>query len=229
MTPILQAEATECGLAALAIICRHKGAKFTLSELRARFPPSSRGQSLAEIMDVGIALGFAPRAVRCELSELTELSLPVILHWEFNHFVVLTKVTSSKVVLEDPASGRRVLSMDEASRGFTGVALELAETVRFKKRRARPPISASSLITWTKPVIAGLLQALLLSLVLQAHVLASPFYMQMAIDEAALKGDIPLLNVLALGFGLFAVFNVVAMLLRGVASQRVVALLGWAA
>ncbi len=178
-------------------------------------------------MDIAVALGFAPRAVRCELSDFAQLSLPVILHWEFNHFVVLTKITSSGAVIKDPASGRRVLSMDEVSRGFTGVALELAETVRFKKRKARPPISASSLIAWTKPVVAGLLQALLLSLVLQAHVLASPFYIQMAIDEAALKGDIPLLNVLALGFGLFAAFNVVAMLLRGIASQRVVALLGW--
>lgn len=223
----MQAEASECGLAALAIVCQQKGAKFTLSELRTRFPPPSRGQSLAELMKVATELGFATRAVRCELRELAELPLPAILHWDLAHFVVLTKVMPNKIVIDDPACGRRVLRMSEASHSFTGVALELTETEGFKKRRTRPSLSAAALIVWTKPVIAGLLQALILSLILQAYVLASPFYIQMAIDEAALKGDMPLLNILAIGFGLFALFNVIAMLLRGIASQRVVALLGW--
>jgi ATP-binding cassette subfamily B protein RaxB len=178
-------------------------------------------------MEVASTLGFAPRAVRCEVSELSDLTLPAILHWDLNHFVVLSRVGSTHLVIDDPASGRTKVPIVEASRRFTGVALELEETREFKKRRMRPLLSATALITWTRPVVMGLLQALLLSLVLQAYVLAAPFYMQMAIDEAALKGDLALLNVLAMGFGLFALFNVCALLLRGFATQRVVALLGW--
>lgn len=227
MKSIIQAEATECGLAALAIVSAIRGARYTLAELRARFPPPSRGQTLSQVMDVAAALGLKARAVRCDLVELEHLTLPAILHWDLNHFVVLTQIKSRGLVIEDPAVGRTFVKMDEASQHFSGVALELTTTEKFAKRRSRPPLSAAALITWTRPVVIGLVQALLLSVVMQIYVLAAPFYMQLAIDEAALKGDLSLLNVLAIGFGLFAVFNVIASLLRGIASQRVTALLGW--
>ena len=73
----------------------------------------------------------------------------------------------------------------------------------------------------------SLVQILLLSLLLQAYVVASPFYMQIAIDQAALKGDHQLLLSLALGFGLFAAFNVGATVLRGMVSLQLTALLNW--
>ena len=76
-------------------------------------------------------------------------------------------------------------------------------------------------------MIGALVQTLVLSLVLQAYVVASPFYMQLVVDEAALKGDKSLLIALAVGFGLLAVFNAGAEALRGVALQQVGSLLGW--
>jgi ATP-binding cassette, subfamily B, bacterial CvaB/MchF/RaxB len=73
----------------------------------------------------------------------------------------------------------------------------------------------------------SLLQILLLSLLLQVYVVASPFYMQLAIDQAALKGDKDLLLALGLGFALFGLFNVSAEALRGIVTLRLSALLNW--
>ncbi len=62
--------------------------------------------------------------------------LPCILHWDLNHFVVLARVTKTHVVLHDPAQGIRAVTIEDASRHFTGVALELTPTSRLEKRQA---------------------------------------------------------------------------------------------
>lgn len=198
-----------------------------LHELRRKHPVSVRGLTLAEIADVAASMNMSARAVRCELDEISDLGLPSILHWGLNHFVVLHKARANRVVIDDPAVGRRTLTLDEVSRQFTGVALELSRTPAFSRRTQRSQLSLWSLFRWSPALLGGLAQTLVLSLLMQAYVLASPFYMQLAIDEAALKGDLGILGALAIGFGLFALFNVGAEVIRGVAVQRVSAMLGW--
>ncbi len=222
-----QTEVAECGLVCLAIASGLLGRELDMARLRHSHPGSPRGMSLKELIDIAGALDMNARAVRCELAELGDLSGPAILHWGLNHFVVLEKVRGDKVQIIDPALGVRHLKLEEVSRHFTGVAMELAAAPAFTARRARSPLKLTSLLNWTPDVVSGLLQTLLLSVVLQAYVVASPFYMQLAIDEAALKGDKDLLSILALGFGLFALFNAGAEALRGVALQRVSSLLNW--
>ncbi|WP_439471484.1 peptidase domain-containing ABC transporter [Brevundimonas sp.] len=224
---VLQTEASECGLACLVAAAGRHGHALTLAEARARYPVSSRGMTLAQIRDVGASLGLVGRAVECDIDELQRLTRPSILHWGFNHFVVLDRVSRRGVTVMDPAVGLIRLSMAEVSRRFTGMALELRAAPDFKRRKERSPLRLSSLFRVTPAFIGGIGQALALSLLMQVFVLASPLYMQTAIDQAALKGDIGLLGVLALGFGLFAVFNVVAEALRGLAFQKLTAILGW--
>lgn len=167
------------------------------------------------------------RPLRCDLEELRSLRVPSILHWGLDHFVVLIKVKRHSIIIQDPATGTRTLSFKEAGLRFTGVALELSPAPAFKKRRESSPLKLTSLFRATPTIVGGLGQVLILSLLLQAYVVASPFYMQLAIDEAALKGDSGLLTALAIGFGLFGLFNVGATALRGVALQKMSALLGW--
>jgi ATP-binding cassette, subfamily B, bacterial CvaB/MchF/RaxB len=224
---VRQSEAAECGLVCLAIASGLLGARLDMAHLRRAHPVSPRGLTLKEITDIGAALDMSGRAVRCELEELGDLACPSILHWGLNHFVVLERVSRSKAYIVDPARGPMVMELKEISRRFTGVALELSATPAFQRLRTRSPLKLMSLVHWTPAIGAGLVQGLLLSLVLQAYVVASPFYMQLAIDEAALKGDKDLLAALAIGFGLFAIFNAVAEALRGIVLQRVSALLGW--
>lgn len=224
---IRQSEAAECGLVCLGIASGLLGAQLEMAHLRRTHPVSPRGLTLMEIADIAGSLNMSSRAVRCELEELGELACPAILHWGLNHFVVLEGVSRGTARIIDPGSGPAKLPLREVSKRFTGVALELATTPAFKRHQARSPLKLASLMHWTPSVTSGLLQTLLLSLILQAYIVASPFYVQLAVDEAALKGDKDLLIALAVGFGLFAVFNAGAEALRGVALQRVSALLSW--
>lgn len=224
---IRQSEAAECGLACLAIASGMLGAKTDLATLRRKHPISGRGTTLQDLMNIASAIGLTSRPLKCDMDEFEQLQIPSILHWRMNHFVVLQKVGRSHIVVQDPALGVRRVSLDDAGRDYTGVALEIAPSPSFSRRTERSKLRLSSLIRWTPATLGGLLQVFLLSVLLQAYVVASPLYMQMAIDEAALKGDRQLLMSLALGFALFGLFNVGATALRAVALQRMSALLGW--
>lgn len=223
----LQTENAECGLVCLAYASAKLGAPPDMGEMRRKFLVSNRGTDLKQMVEIAAAMDMASRAVRCELEELSQLKLPAILHWNLKHFVVLEKVTSKHVVVHDPAVGKVKFTHAEASRRFTGVALEISQAPAFKPRNPPPMISIWSWIRFTPDLGNGLAQTLLLSVMLQAYVLASPFFMQLAIDQAALKGDGELMTVLALGFGLFGLFNVGAGLLRSLATQQLSAFLSW--
>ena len=222
-----QTEAAECGLVCLAIAAEMLGSQLDLADLRRRHPVSPRGLHFQDIANIAGSLNMVSRSVHCELDELSQLGCPAILHWGLNHFVVLASVGRDKVVIHDPARGRRVESMESVSKRFTGVAMELTASPAFQRRNERSKLRLSSLFRWTPNLTGGLGQAVLLSLLLQVYVVASPFYMQLAVDEGALKGDKELLVTLAIGFGMFAIFNAGADVLRGLALQRVSALLGW--
>lgn len=223
----MQSEAAECGLACLAAAAQMAGSQIDLPWLRQRFPGSLRGMSLRQLGEVAHGIGMTTRAVRCEPGELAELRLPAILHWGLQHYVVLEKVHRRGVRIFDPARGHLTVPMRELGLCFTGVALELAASPRFQRQAERPPFNPLSLIHWSRDVKSGLMQALLLSLVLQAYLVASPLYIQGAVDSGALRGDRELLAAMAIGFLLFALFNAGASAMRAVVLQRLGAVLSW--
>jgi ATP-binding cassette subfamily B protein RaxB len=204
---VRQAEAAECGLACLAMICSYHGHQIDLNTLRRRYPVSMNGVTLRGLMQVANHLKLLGRPLRFEMEHIRELQLPAILHWDMSHFVVLKSVRRRELVVHDPATGVKTYRFSEASGHVTGVALELAPTEEFlqKDERARLPIS----VFWGH--LAGskhaLLQIFLLSVVLQLLVLAAPFYAQLTMDEVIARGDVDLLLVLALGFGLLMVIK----------------------
>ncbi|HIB8312516.1 TPA: cysteine peptidase family C39 domain-containing protein, partial [Serratia marcescens] len=119
-----QTESSECGLACLAMICGYYGKNIDLIALRRQFNLSTRGATLVGLTGIADQLGLSTRPLSLDLDELNALKLPCILHWEFNHFVVLVSVKGHRAVLHDPARGRRAISLTELSHSFTGVALE---------------------------------------------------------------------------------------------------------
>jgi ATP-binding cassette subfamily B protein RaxB len=211
---IRQAEAAECGLAALAMIANFWGHDFDLSSLRRRFPVSSRGVGLRTLMETADALGLSPRPLKVRLDGLAAIQLPAILHWDMDHFVVLERVSRGKAYIVDPAQDGRWHDQESLSRHFTGVALELRPSRDFKPEAERRPLRLGQLWSGAVGLRRSIGQAAILSLVLQAHVLASPYLLQLAVDEALPALDVSLMTVLAIGFGLFAVVNAVAALLR---------------
>lgn len=198
---IHQNEIAECGLASLAMVAAYHGHRLDMNGLRQRFALSLKGATLDDLMRVADVLGFSTRALRAEMEHLPELAAPCILHWDLNHFVVLREVKGDKIHIHDPARGHRVLSEKEVSKHFSGVVLEITPAADFAPKEIRLGARLSDL--WSK--LTGwkrsLAQTLLLSLMLQVFVLASPFYLQLAIDEAVSRYDLQLLLVLALGFG----------------------------
>ena len=112
---ILQTEAAECGLACLAMIVGYHGHRIDLATLRARHAISLRGSTLADLMQLAGQLKLNARPLQLDLKNLPELKLPCLLHWNFDHFVVLTKVSGNRVSLLDPATGERELPMAEFS------------------------------------------------------------------------------------------------------------------
>jgi len=197
------------------MIANHHGHRTDLPEFRRRFSVSLKGASLNRLMGIAQQLGFQTRALRLDLEHLGRLQTPCILHWNLDHFVVLAKVGRRSVTVLDPAFGERKLGLDEVSRHFTGVALELTPGAEFQKQPAPPAIRLSQLTGPVRGLWRALAQILLLSVALQVFVLLAPFYMQWVVDQVLVSADRDLLTVLGLGFGLAVLLQVAIGLLRG--------------
>jgi ATP-binding cassette subfamily B protein RaxB len=212
---VLASEAAECGLACITMIARYHGHDVDLNGLRQRFALSLSGMSLRSLMGLADQLELSSRPLRVELSALSKVKMPAILHWDLNHYVVLRSITSKAVVIHDPAVGVRTLPIADVSKHFTGVVLELTPAASFRAVHARAPIHLSSLWSQLTGFWSAFLQVIVLSAVLQIAAFAAPFQIQLVIDEAVFHADQDLLTVLALAFGGLVVIQALVEALRG--------------
>jgi ATP-binding cassette, subfamily B, bacterial CvaB/MchF/RaxB len=211
---VRQTEVAECGLAALTMIANFHGLDIDLGTMRRTLASSLRGASLKTLIVLADRIGFTSRAVKLPLEQLANLQVPCLLHWDMNHYVVLERVKGEKALIHNPEGRSTWMRMAEVSRHFTGVALELRPRDDFRIDRQRERLKLSQLWQRITGIRRALLQVMVLTLVLQAFVVASPYYMQLAIDQALPALDNDMLAVLALGFGLFTIINAGASLLR---------------
>ena len=212
---MLQTEAAECGLACLAMVAGYHGAVTDLQSLRREHAVSLRGSTLKSLIDVADTMRLAARPLRVELSALTQLRLPAIVHYDFNHFVVLTAVRRDRVELNDPARGARTLSLDEFSKHFTGVALELTPTPAFVRERRVERFSIVAVFAQARGLRAALARLVALALAVEVFALAMPWLTQLTVDEVLVSSDRDLMTVLALGFALLVLIQTAIGALRG--------------
>ncbi|WED44428.1 NHLP family bacteriocin export ABC transporter peptidase/permease/ATPase subunit [Legionella cardiaca] len=142
---ILQIEAVECGSVALAIVLAYYGRWIPLDILRTDCGVSRDGSRADNIFRAAEKHGLEASAYSVEPDEVHEFHLPAIIHWEFNHFVVLEGVSRRHVYINDPAYGKRILSWDEFDEAFTGILLELIPGPDFVKAGHKPKILPSLL------------------------------------------------------------------------------------
>nr|WP_269844010.1 peptidase domain-containing ABC transporter [Colwellia chukchiensis] len=218
MPLVLQSEIAECGLASMAMVASFHGHQLDMPAMRKRFSANLKGMNLQQLIELGDNLGLASRALQCPIDEVHKLATPCILHWDLNHFVVLTKVSgkgkASKYSINDPAIGKRTLSLEEFSQHFTGICLELTPTSKFEVKEERAQMKFTQLWSSMSGLKAGLFKLIALSLVLQLFALMTPYYMQWVVDEVLISFDKPLLMVLAIGFALIAIISVVTNAVR---------------
>lgn len=207
MPIVLQTEATECGLACLAMIASHYRHNTDLITLRNKFSISSKGATLAELIKVASHLKMQARPLKLDLDHLNKLRLPCILHWDFNHFVVLSSFGPNAIVIHDPARGVRTVTMAELSKSFTGVALEAWPGSNFEQMAPRRPFQIRSLIGRVTGVVGSCMQVLILALALEVVGLIAPFYLQWVIDNVIVTMDKDLLTTLAIGFGMLVLMQ----------------------
>ncbi|MCC5872891.1 MAG: peptidase domain-containing ABC transporter [Gammaproteobacteria bacterium] len=212
---IMQSEQSECALACLAMVAGHHGRSMALPELRARAGLAGQGAGLRDLMQIAEALGMHARPLRLEPVELRQVRLPAILHWDFDHFVVAVRAGWRGLTIHDPARGRRFFPWAELGNHVTGVALELIPGPDFKPGGKVARMRLADFWSHSTGLVRNLLAVLGLSLVLQVLALASPFYVQLVVDEALVKHDAELLGILVLAFGLLALLRVAVTWVRG--------------
>lgn len=211
---LLQTETSECGIACLAMIAGFHGQQRDLIGLRSMLQTSAKGATIKDLVADASRLGLAGRALRLEMEDLDQLQLPCILHWDLNHFVVLKKAGKRAITLHDPAGGVRKVSWTEASRHFTGVALELTPMAEFTQSDTRRSVSLGSLVSGVKGMKRALAQVLAVSLALEVTAVLMPFFQQWVLDTVIVHRDVALLDVLALGFLMLMLLHLALSTLR---------------
>jgi len=200
---IRQLAATDCGTACLAMVLSFFGRKTTLDEVRTRIPLSRDGASAAQLVATAAEFGLRGRGVQLDAKDIHLLPSGSILHWGFQHFVVLERTTQRFVDLVDPSFGRRRVSLRTVGKQFTGVALVFEH---------HTPLPQS---TWHSPSLLPLLyhttqhagrwpQVAVLSLLLQVLALALPGLTGAVVDAVVPRADFDLLWVLLLAFCVLA-------------------------
>lgn len=132
---VYQMEASECGAASLAMILGHFGCFVPLEKLRIETGVSRDGVNAKNMLAAARKYGLTCKGFTKTLEDTLVMKTPVIVHWNFNHFVVFEGIKHGHAYINDPAYGRRRLTIDEFDEGFTGVVLTFEKGKDFKHSR----------------------------------------------------------------------------------------------
>ena len=203
---IMQMEALECGAACLCMIAAYYKKWIPLTQVRSDCGVSRNGSVAKNILCAGRAYGFEAGGYKMEPADLQNLTLPAILHWDFNHFVVLCgmDLKKGKFVINDPARGRVTVNMDEFDRSFTGIVLSFVPGENFKPE-GKPKSVWSFAKKCMKGAILPFLLAVIISIVGTATSIISPISSKVFIDNI-LSGKNPEWLMPFLGIMLIVLF-----------------------
>ena len=185
---IYQMEATECGAASLSMIFSYFGKNIPLERMRIETGVSRDGCNAGNIMRCAKRYGLNCHGYRKEPSALRTLPMPCIIHWNFNHFVVFEGFKGKYAYINDPAMGRRKLTIEELDDSFTGIVLTFEKTDSFVKEKKK-----NTMISFIKHRLKGqystLFKLLFVGLLLVFPGLLFPVLSQVFMDDVLVGGN----------------------------------------
>jgi ATP-binding cassette, subfamily B, bacterial len=211
---MIQMTMSECGAACLAMILNYYGRATTIAEIRDRCGVGRDGLSALSIVKTARAYGLRVRAVSLKENDLRFVSLPAIIHWNFNHFVIVERWTPSYVDLVDPANGYRRVDAKTFGNSFTGIVIQMEPGEQFTRRRKTQHLSFWSYLR-DLPHLPGFLGQLLgASLVLQILGLGFPLLTKVFLDQVIPGNLRNLMALLCIGICIIVVAQWATSLLR---------------
>jgi ATP-binding cassette subfamily B protein len=212
---LLQMSEVECGAACLAMILRYYGRKTGISEVSERAGVGRDGMSALGIVKAARDYGLRVRAVSLKDNDLRFVTLPAIVHWQFNHFLIVERWSPTSVDVVDPASGFKRMPGEEFDAGFTGVVIMLEPGVQFVRHTNTPEITLGTYaVEYIKRAPATLFQIITASLLLQLFGLIFPFLTELVVNQIIPNKVSDVLLPLGAGIIIIVLAQLITMLLR---------------
>jgi NHLM bacteriocin system ABC transporter peptidase/ATP-binding protein len=210
---ILQMEAAECGAASLAMLLAYYGVWVPLEQLRVECGVSRDGSKASNIVRAAKRFGLDARGFRQEPSTLHLAAMPCIIHWNFNHFVVLEGIKDKFAYINDPAFGRRRIGMEELDRCFTGVVLTMEPTDRLLPLGSKPK-GLGLLLRELRGSKAAVSLLVLLSFVMVIPGLVAASFSKIFVDDILIQHLTGWLRPLLVGMAVTALARTILAVLR---------------
>lgn len=219
MPALTQMAATECGAASLAMILSYYGHHISISEVSTHCGVGRDGLSASTIVKGARQYGLNAKAISVhDTDKFAELELPAIIHWQFNHFMVVERWTPNFVYVADPAVGRKKMPREEFDKGFTGIVILLEPSERFVRRRGASSnaIIGEYLQNSLKLAPGAMLQVLLGSFILLLFGLVMPGTTAVVINAIVPQSLTNVLPVFGLGMLMLVVSSTMLDYIRSV-------------
>lgn len=204
---IQQQSSSDCGAACLAMIGQYWGKRLTLHSLRNIAGVGRSGASLKGLSKAAESLGFQTSPVRASLNRLAQRHSPWIAHWEGNHYIVVYRCQGDRVLIADPAVGKKKLSRKDFLVGWTGYALLLEPTAQLATT-ANEKISLNRYWGLLFPYRSIIGQIILASLLFQVFGLITPLFTQIILDRVVTSKSVATLQAFSLGLILFGIWSI---------------------
>jgi ATP-binding cassette, subfamily B, bacterial HlyB/CyaB len=205
---IAQQSSSDCGIACLSMISQYWGKRYSIYVLREMAQVGRSGTSLKNLGATAEQLGFHTRPVRASLNRMAEQKSPWIAHWQGEHYIVVYQVKAQKVLIADPATGKRWIKKSAFLEGWTNFALLLEPSQQLRTIDDKPGQSLGTFWTILLTYKGLLLQIIVLSFLLQLFGLVTPLFTQVILDQVVTQKSLPALHIFSIGLVLFSIWQV---------------------
>jgi len=210
---IKQIDEMDCGAASLAMVCRYFGRRVSLTRIRQVVHTATDGTSLRGLCQGAEALGLAARSVKASKSNLPQMPLPAIIHWENYHWLALFDVNETHAWIADPATGVRKITRQELDEKWNGYAALFDYTEAFEQA-SETRAGFGWLAPFLKPFTGVFAKAFGLAVIVSALQMLLPVFTQVIVDSVLVENDSSLLTMMIGSMLVVLIFMTVAMLVQ---------------